>query len=317
MRIIPLDLNIKKEVGKTIQINTTKTLLLIVKDQEGNVISGNIVGIESNQAYTDRYIANLIISMMKLKTSYNPEFTGTIALLRIDKSLLLESNYVQGKYRQRELLQKGDYLIGTAVLTKKESGRNTTINSAPSEGACTDYYWVTYDVQTGEILSVTYEYSICNGGTGGGGGGGAVPITEWGTSEAGLLSPHLCNTGNTFNFATIGNGYTGEIEDLGMSLVGPGGQFMNIEFGPTYLSIPKYNISSSYASSLFVQAYNAGVDDVLIGLNDGTIPARATIIKQTFKERIVSRLQALKSGSSMSTGSGCSGSVPASTAHYC
>lgn len=37
---------------------------------------------------------------------------------------------------------------------------------------CTDWYWVTFDIETGNILDVTYLYTTCTEGTGGGGGSG-------------------------------------------------------------------------------------------------------------------------------------------------
>jgi hypothetical protein len=44
---------------------------------------------------------------------------------------------------------------------------------------CLDWYWVTYDVETGEIIDVTYLYTTCadnNNGGGGGGGSSSTPI---------------------------------------------------------------------------------------------------------------------------------------------
>ncbi|MBS1744618.1 MAG: hypothetical protein JST21_00465 [Bacteroidetes bacterium] len=313
--IIPLELLINKHIGNTIFLKTTQTKLLLIKNKIGNILSGKIVAITSQNVYNETYIIRLLASMLKGDSIYDGHFNGTVSLLRLNRSLVYQAMYTNGKFLQRKFLQKADYLTGFGVPQYKNFDRESA--TAHSDVAkCTDWYLVIYNYETGEIISVTYEYTVCDGdgGEGGGGASGEEDFTNWELGNG--KSPFLC-TRTTYSMAKVGNSFTGQIDELGMSLIGPNGEFMNIEFGSSCISIPFYNITAAQASAYFVHAYNAAVDDAILGLDDGSILPKSITVKLAFKNKIVSRLNELKPGSSMSTGVGCGGSVPISAASYC
>lgn len=61
-----------------------------------------------------------------------------------------------------------------ALQTVKKSAVATNaiqnhVNNAPPDGQCTDYYWVDYNSETGEIYSAEYAFTSCLNNGGGGG----------------------------------------------------------------------------------------------------------------------------------------------------
>jgi hypothetical protein len=60
----------------------------------------------------------------------------------------------------------------------------------PPSDDCTDWYWVTFDPETGDILDVTYLYSDCNGGTGGGGGNSTADQEQIVCLESAIADTH-------------------------------------------------------------------------------------------------------------------------------
>lgn len=61
-------------------------------------------------------------------------------------------------------------------------GVNPFNNYAPKE--CFDYYWVTYDENTGKKISEEYLYTDCSGG--GGGQGGSIPVNYFNANTEAL-----------------------------------------------------------------------------------------------------------------------------------
>jgi len=116
----------------------------------------------------------------------------------------------------------------------------------------------------------------------------------------------------------VGNGLTGQINGLGIYLVGPEKQKIDVEFGSTCISIPSYsNIGARTASRFFTEAWNAAVDQIKFELNAGILPPFGSGVKAEFKAAILNNMQANLPGSSFSTGSGCAGKVSTSNAQYC
>lgn len=70
--------------------------------------------------------------------------------------------------------------------------------------SCMDWYWVVYNADTGEIISVTYLYTSCTGGCDGDGGTGGGGGSGDGIEPSSGAQPYIC--ASSFNFKLQGTG---------------------------------------------------------------------------------------------------------------
>ncbi|MFA6275143.1 MAG: hypothetical protein WC622_00230 [Pedobacter sp.] len=104
-----------------------------------------------------------------------------------------DQNYFNGNIDAAEVKKIHDGVIKANVLHKAASititpkGKVMTLQGAPTvpiENQCTDWYWTTWNGNTGEVVSEVYLYSTCSGGiTYGGGGSGGDTTTAADTDE--------------------------------------------------------------------------------------------------------------------------------------
>jgi hypothetical protein len=314
--IIPLRLSFVRELHNSVLVDATQITLMILKDKQGNVMSGKILALTSAKAYAVDYIVRLQKSSLNDERKFEEGFTGALTLLKLNKSLVSYSLYSNGKYTQKTTLRNegGLSYLGTPKHKNVELG-----TTQPETETCTDWYTVTYNYETYEIISVVFDYTECTS-TGNGGAGGSngsdESVTEWETGVADAPSSHLC-TNNYYNFTVTGNAYSATINLLGIQLFGPGGQWMNIELGSVCLSMPSYGINQITASINFVEAWNIAVDDITTGLNNGSILPKSFLVQQKLKAFLLQNLTAFTPGTTISTGNGCAGSVVQNNAVYC
>ncbi len=90
-----------------------------------------------------------------------------------------------------------DDLVATNVIPTLSSAQNpVTTLSVQGEQNCIDWYWTTWNVNTGQIISQVYQYTTCQPATGGSGS----------TSSANLSKPQPC--ASSFHFKVKISGST-------------------------------------------------------------------------------------------------------------
>ncbi|PUZ25110.1 hypothetical protein DCC81_12435 [Chitinophaga parva] len=308
------------------RLNTSKfaNFLALFFDQDGKVLNGDLVNISSPDTEKIEEAAEIIKGALthSVRIGY---FTGEISISMVNRAFINGLVYRSGQMSGKRNLASGASLKTKWLLANSSIGSSRTENVAP---ACDDWYYVVIDLETQEIVSVTYAYSVCpeGGGSGGGGGtgaGSASDLNKWETAEdaSAAAQSHLCDD-HVYNFATIGNSFTAEVDGIGVSLVGPKGEFFNIEFGQSCITIPNYKLANgSQASTALIEGYNAAIRDLVSELQEGSLLPRQAAIIMRMKQLInqnISLSAGLESGTGavLSSG-GCQGTVPINQAKYC
>lgn len=227
----------------------------------------------------------------------------------------------------------GDIVISSSYLDGKKD-----LNETNSRVDCETYLDVVWtEVCIGGDCSITEltitEYEVCaNEDSGGGGapwdpfgeGGGGSPkgkgpigvpdFDYWSLEDESQGIGNLCDN---INFKHVGNGFTAEINGLGISAINyMTNSVINVELGTNCIEIAEYYVGTSYdAAVIFVSIFNSARNAIASELNSGLLTPSQPSIRSRLIQLIVSELQTDHPGSSFGLGP-CLGEVPKNIADY-
>lgn len=216
--------------------------------------------------------------------------------------------YDEGYHHQSSFqLTNGTWLKGKVEIQNNEGPAKT--RPVPVKigrttcGSCQTWYLVgfLYDVNTGEVLRIDIlaQWDECSDSDGYFSGSYGAPPQDQQTFGK------LC--GN-YNFQTVGNSYTGTINNLQWIYRSPQGVQYKITYDQSCLSIANYNINQAQASAIFNDAFNSAVNEVLYELNAGLLTPIQ--IQLRLKNLTQGNLAALQPGSTWSAIGSCAGNIP-------
>ena len=224
-------------------------------------------------------------------------------------------------------------------IRRKLSGENLPVSFGRTAATtCTTYDVYTYYEQCTdwytsgeEYIDTTCQYSsqwtdsyeVCetteepdNSGNSGGGSNYSGPTPM--ESEYIFGSPQMKLCASSMQFNHIGNSFTAEVDDLGLSVWNDyaGLPVVNVELGTVCISLPDYDVPDAVsAADYFSQMFNWSRERVDLAIQLGEIPVTNTSVRTLFLETLRGELDNFFSGSSFSTGP-CRGNISSSTANY-
>ena len=144
----------------------SRTYFLIMND--GNAYQAYVMTVIADPSYVKNDLSKLSHNTYQ---SYDADFSGIVLYFTP------KGDYINGyAYQNGQLLDAPvDQAANNQTVQSTSSGRLKIDVSEPP--TCYDYYFITYDQETGEILSAEYLYTLCNNGgsSGGGSSSGGVP----------------------------------------------------------------------------------------------------------------------------------------------
>ncbi len=152
--------------------NTIVKSYLVIDASSNQSFSGKII--EYVNPATQEEIAPSLFGFVFGANVEVPVLNGNVLVFDL-KHTFLEGYKFNGHQKPNKLAIFKDKksLSGTG---NGAGGKQMSLDNEQAD--CSNWFWVVYDINTGEILSSTYLYTICTGtgeGSGGGGGGASGP----------------------------------------------------------------------------------------------------------------------------------------------
>ncbi len=310
--------------------------------EEGTRISLSNASLLVSSVYADSVEFEVIIKIPDreylLSEKNYPEFTG---------SVFVEDIF--GNYKKGFQIKSGKPTLELikGQKTHKNPGKSLATLKPAMECQIVDWYSCSTNAD-GTIFSCQYVYTqtYCVGPSGnsgylGGGlyygtigqgtdsGGGAsagtntIPVSATNPSNIpGNGYAGLC--ANTISWKKIGNGWTAQVQELGVTAIysgspdpihTPEGGYIDVTFANTCITMPAYNLTSTQASREFAIIFNHA--SVWIGneLDSGALRPTYMAVRSRLLELIRNSFNQLHPGSTFVIGT-CSGTVTNSRAGY-
>jgi hypothetical protein len=293
-----------------------------LRDQNGNDI---ILVHLKNQGTDVRYL-----SLIKSESKY--QFYGIFETIKID---VLKRYFEDGKLNPNEFFKvyapNNQPLYGLHTdkngrqfsdFKKSKSGpiqanispkSLSTKKNKASDDCQIDWYWVTYDPATGEVISEQYLYSTScfseksDEFSGGIGGGGNEPAKgDW------IPNSKLCAS---YNWSKIQQSYTVGINKLNYEF-GSKDQILYATIPNACITLPEYGIFGNRgADLLFNEAFNTATTMIVDLLNSGVLIKSDFAVSLQLRLYLQTILAVLKPGATFTNGP-CLRNVGQTTLNY-
>ncbi len=160
---------------------------LVVEASQNQSLSGKII--EYINTTVEESISRSLFGYVFGAKSEVPILKGDVLVFDL-KHTFLEGFKFNGNQPPNKLAAFKDKKSSLGSGGTGVGGKQMSLDNEQAD--CSNWFWVVYDINTGEILSSTYLYTICTGtGEGSGGGGGASTSSTITISQVDLDSALL------------------------------------------------------------------------------------------------------------------------------